>query len=125
MTAEDEGVRRIHIEDLIGAPVDDHSGQRVGYVVDVAVRPKDGWEVVGLTLGRFSFLDRLDLLRAVLYRMGGPRPSRSVAWSDVESFDARRIRLRAGSRSTGTAKADPDGTSGERRRSTNAKGDGS
>ena len=105
--------RMIHVEDLIGAEVEQADGKRVGRVVDAEVRPAAGWEVVALILGRFAFLDRLDTLRAVPYRLGGFRDEQVVAWSDVEAFDERKIRLRAGAAPRRARVEIPSGTAGE------------
>jgi hypothetical protein len=108
--------RTIHVEDLIGAVVEQADGTRLGRVVDAEVRPDAGWEIVMLILGRFAFLDRLDTLRAVPYRLGGFREEQVVAWSDVESFEERRIRLRAGAGARTARVEVPSGTAGEGRR---------
>ena len=113
-TAPAERSRRIHVEDLIGAPVTDASGRRLGHVVDVEVRPKAGWEIVALVLGRFSLLDRMDVLRPIAYRLGGLADSDVVRWTDVDRFEDRQVRLRAGARPVKQPAAEPDGTSGER-----------
>ena len=106
--------RSIHIEDLIGAPVTNASGRRIGHVVDIEVRPKAGWEIVALILGRHSFLDRIDVLRPIAYRLGGLDDSEVVAWADVERFEDRRVRLRSGARPVRQPIEQPDGTAGER-----------
>ncbi|HKG18509.1 MAG TPA: PRC-barrel domain-containing protein [Candidatus Limnocylindrales bacterium] len=108
--------RSIHLEDLIGAPVSDASGRRIAYVVDVEVRPKAGWEIVALILGRHSFLDRIDVLRPIAYRLGGLDDSELVAWADVERFEDRRVRLRSGARPVRRPIEQLDGTAGERLR---------
>ena len=106
--------RSIHVEDLVGAPVIAASGRRVGYVVDIEVRPKAGWEIVALLLGRNSILDRFDILRPITYRLGGLADSQVVAWADVERFEDRRVRLRSGARPSREPLEQPDGTAGER-----------
>lgn len=87
--------QRIHCEDLIGARVRDASGRERGRVVDLEVRPKEDWRVSALILGRFSFLDRFDLLRHIPYRLGGlGEHEERIPWEQVEAFADRTLRLR-------------------------------
>ena len=105
--------RTLHVEDLIGAPVEDAAGKKVGRVVDVEVRPHEDWEVTALVLGRFGFLDRFDTLRAFPYRLRGFGQERIARWAEVETFENRRIRLRAGARLVPASGEQLSGTAGE------------
>jgi hypothetical protein len=105
--------RSVHVEDLIGAPVEDAAGKRVGRVVDLEVRPHENWEVTALVLGRFAFLDRFDTLRAFPYRLRGFGRERMARWADVETFEDGRVRLRSGARLVPPSGVPPSGTAGE------------
>jgi sporulation protein YlmC with PRC-barrel domain len=105
--------RRINVADLMGAVVEDASGQRVGRVIDIEVRPKAQWEVVNLVLSGPSSLDRIDILRAVR-SIRGLEPSRTIPWSAVERYKDRRIRLAPGKLPVEAAPLAPEGTAGER-----------
>jgi sporulation protein YlmC with PRC-barrel domain len=105
--------RSLHVEDLIGAPVEDAAGKKVGRVVDLEVQPHEDWEVTALVLGRFPFLDRFDTLRAIPYRLRGFGQEQMARWADVEAFENRRVRLRAGARLVPASGVPPSGTAGE------------
>ncbi|HKG55860.1 MAG TPA: hypothetical protein VKA85_01285 [Candidatus Limnocylindrales bacterium] len=108
------GGQAIHIEDLVGAVVADSSGRRVGRVVDIEVRPRAGWEVTALMMGRFGVLDRFDTLRAVPYRLRGFGDEQVVAWADVATFENRRVTLRPGASPSPAGGEATSGTAGER-----------
>ncbi len=101
--------RCIHVEDLIGATVCDASGQSIGRVVDLEVMPKREWEIVGLIMGRFAFLDRFDTLRSIPSRLHGFDRELVVAWSDVDRFEDRRLTLRKGAKPGAGGRPSGDG----------------
>jgi hypothetical protein len=105
--------RSLHVEDLIGAPVENAAGKTVGRVVDLEVRPHENWEVTALVLGRFALLDRFDTLRTIPYRLRGFGREQMARWADVEAFEDRRVRLRAGARLVPASRQAPSGTAGE------------
>jgi sporulation protein YlmC with PRC-barrel domain len=83
--------------DLMGRRVADASGRIVGNVIDVEIRPaRDGLRVVALDLGTHGWLDRLNIIRPLVRRLGRYSAPITVAWHDVDRFDeaAGVIRLR-------------------------------
>jgi sporulation protein YlmC with PRC-barrel domain len=85
--------RELRGADLIGARVLTPDGRKVGDVLDVELRPKDGFAVEALIVADEPALARLVLLRQV-----GPPPGgdhRLVPWALVGEIDGRTIRLTA------------------------------
>jgi sporulation protein YlmC with PRC-barrel domain len=77
--------------DLIGARVVGPSGEHLGRVLDVELRPKDAFALDGLIVAREPAIARLALVREV-----GPRPGGRhllVPWELVARVDGRTIRL--------------------------------
>lgn len=83
------------VRDLVGLPVVDADGKRLGTVIDLVVDVPAGWEVASLELGRHRWLDRLGLLRALSQAAVGHEP-RTVAWRDVERLADGSLILRRG-----------------------------
>jgi sporulation protein YlmC with PRC-barrel domain len=77
--------------DLIGARVIGPADEHLGEILDVELRPKDGFAIDSLIVAKEPALARLVLLRQV-----GPRPDREhvlVPWSLVGGVGDRTIRL--------------------------------
>lgn len=80
---------------LVGARVVDAQGRSVGKVVDLEVDVIAGWEVTGLELGRYGWLDRLHLLRPLFHGRPGHEP-RIVAWRDIDRLEEGKLSLKRG-----------------------------
>jgi hypothetical protein len=79
--------RVIHIEDLIDSRAVTADGRRLGHIVDVLVSADGQYRVLALELGRYGWLDRLDMLRPLARYLGGRPQPRIVPWEDVRSFE--------------------------------------
>jgi sporulation protein YlmC with PRC-barrel domain len=82
--------KRIRIADLVGSPVEDLRGKRLGRVVDLELGPD--YEVVAALIGPRSWLKRWNV--AGLWGTGNQRRPDRVPWSRVASFDSLRLRLK-------------------------------
>lgn len=80
---------------LIGARVMSSDGKGLGHVVDLEVDPQKKFEVSGVELGRFGWIDRLRLVRPIAHARTS-RPIRTIAWSDVDRLENGRLICRPG-----------------------------
>ncbi|HET7027720.1 MAG TPA: hypothetical protein VFI28_08510 [Candidatus Limnocylindrales bacterium] len=124
------GVAAIRGADLIGARVRGPADEDLGRVLDVELRPKDGFALDSLIVAKEPALARL-----VLFRQVGPRPDGAhtlVPWRLVDEIVRRTIRLAAlpapeaapAAEDAGAARgATPASAVGERRRTEAAPAD--
>ncbi|MEJ7749502.1 MAG: PRC-barrel domain-containing protein [Candidatus Limnocylindrales bacterium] len=112
MTAP-HGPRTIHLADLVGAAVHDASGERVGGVVDIEVRPGEGWQAAALVIGNAAVFERFRLVQAARAEAPALAHEWLVSIGDVASFQDRRVRLREGARLLRPHAGDSSGTAGE------------
>jgi hypothetical protein len=84
----------LSIEDLVGAKVVTRGGESRGTVVDVRTSPPPRFQVIGLIVGSWSWLERLRI--ATRLRKSVPQASRlqEVRWNAVDRWDGLRIILR-------------------------------
>ena len=79
--------RRIRLADVIGRPVVDGSGKRLGHVVDLELGRDH--EVTAILLGRRGWLSRLHL-RQLVHGHHGER----IPWRRVDRLARRHVHLR-------------------------------
>ena len=82
--------KRIRVADLIGSPVENARGKRLGRVVDLELG--SDYEVAAALVGPRSWLKRWNV--AGLWGTRKPRRPDRVPWSRVASFDSLRLRLK-------------------------------
>jgi sporulation protein YlmC with PRC-barrel domain len=86
-------------EALIGANVVSASGRSLGRVTDLELDPTNGFRVVAVELGRFGWIDRLNLLRPIAHGLL-TRPIRLVPWSEIERLEEGRLVCQPGTKVT-------------------------
>lgn len=96
----------IALADLIGAPVVAADGRRVGTVIDLELRPLEGFRVAAVIVGRFAFLGRFAVVRGTGSELEAVARPQVVPWSDVDRIEHGRLSLRArdSARSRGSAR---------------------
>lgn len=82
--------RRVRVASLVGSPVEDARGNRLGHVIDLELGT--GHEVLALLVGPGTWLRRWNVSRLVK-KGRGAEPDR-VPWSRVASFESLRIKLK-------------------------------
>jgi sporulation protein YlmC with PRC-barrel domain len=82
--------KRIRVADLIGSPVEDARGRRLGHVVDLELG--SDYEVVAALVGPRSWLNRWNV--AGLLGTRKPKRPDNVPWTRVASFDSLRPQLK-------------------------------
>ena len=79
--------RRLRIADLVGTPVVDAGGRRLGHVVDLELGR--GGDVAAILVGQRGWLSRLHLRQLVKGHFDDRIP-----WARVERVDPHEVRLR-------------------------------
>ena len=87
----------VRIEDLIGSRVLTAEGDRVGRVVDLEVTPGD-YRVTALVLGRYGWLERLDIGKSFAGRLMLRDSPSVIPWSAVARFEPWIVTLKPGTR---------------------------
>jgi sporulation protein YlmC with PRC-barrel domain len=82
--------KRIRVADLVGSPVEDARGKRLGHVIDLELG-RD-YEVVAALVGPRSWLKRWNVPR--LWSRRKPKGPDRVPWSRVRTFDSLRVQLK-------------------------------
>jgi hypothetical protein len=88
----------VRLEQLLGRPVTDARGQRVGRIEEVRVeRRGDDWLVSDYILGLDGLLERLAagaIAHAILRGLARRARRRTVPWNELDLSDPERPRLR-------------------------------
>jgi len=91
----------VHLERLLGRPVLDGRGRRIGRIEEVqAEREGPEWVVRGYVIGVDGLIERLaagGIARALLGSLAPGRRHRTVAWNELDLADPERPRLRPAS----------------------------
>jgi hypothetical protein len=89
------------VERLLGRPVIDARGRRVGRIEEIqAERDGPEWVVRGYVLGMDGLLERLAagaIAEALLGTLARRRRRRTIAWDELDLTDPGRPRLRSSS----------------------------
>ncbi len=89
----------IFVADLVGRQVETADGEKLGHVIDLEIsREDDGYRVRALELGRYGWIDRLNLLRPMARRMRAAQRPKLVPWHSVERLEGGAVVLRAETR---------------------------
>lgn len=81
--------REFRIEDLVGRPVTDREGRRIGRVTEVRVEPRGGaLEVTGVLIGTWGWIERLAMQK--VWRRGHGWVAR---WDQLDFGDFEHPRL--------------------------------
>ncbi len=84
------GAREFRVEDLVGRPVCDREGRRIGRVTELRVERRGGaLEVTGVLIGTWGWIERLAMQK--VWRRGRGWLAR---WDQVDFTDLTRPRLR-------------------------------
>ena len=89
----------VHVEQLLGRPVIDGAGRRVGRIEEIqAERVGPEWVVRGYVLGVDGLLERLAagaIVGALLGPLARQRRRRTIGWDELDLSDPARPRLRS------------------------------
>ena len=83
-------MRKLRVADLVGSPVEDAAGRRLGHVVELELG--SGWEVIAVLVGARGWLSRWNVAR-FFPRLARGKPER-VPWAKVATFESLRLRLK-------------------------------
>ena len=91
----DKGKRIIRLQELLGSKIMTHDGKKVGHIFDLQVSHGPEYEVVSIVYGRLAILYRMHVLYpfARMLHLKSREPE-TIAWSQVASFEDRRIMLK-------------------------------
>src|SRR4051794_25932763 len=85
--------RTLLLSEILGWPVVDTNGRKLGKLTELKVLPRRGYEVIGFKVGRSTFLSRLtageSLNASVERRLEASE--RDIDWSAVERVEDGRI----------------------------------
>jgi hypothetical protein len=91
----------VHVERLLGRPVVDGRGRRIGRIEEIhAEREGPEWVVRGYVIGVDGLIERLaagGIARALLGSLAPGRRHRTLAWHELDLSDPERPRLRSAS----------------------------
>ena len=83
------GAREFRIEDLVGRPVVDREGGKLGHVSEIRVEPRgDALEVTGVLIGAWGWIERLAMQRVWRRGHGG-----LARWDQIDFGDFSHPRL--------------------------------
>jgi hypothetical protein len=93
----------VHVERLLGRPVTDGRGRRIGRIEEIqAEREGPDWVVRGYVIGVDGLIERLaasGIAQALLGSLTRGRRHRVLAWEELDLADPERPRLRSATES--------------------------
>lgn len=90
----------LYLEDIIGSPILDANGKKLGRVVEIKITPQPPYRVTALLFGTSGWLRRLAVLAPFDKLFGEPTKPSEIEWEAIESFENYKVKLKPGYKPT-------------------------